>query len=255
MCARLGSFSSVTLLGLMVALLLSCTQPAPPPPAPEPLIVAPVEPPPPQPASVPSAAVVRTMIIADLLYEARKALEDNRLTQGQDNAFDLFNEVLSFAPDNEVAQQGINDIALRYVSLANNATAIGQYAEAEALLGRAAAINDQSSALQAARARLQEARNTRRETFALDPDELSEQSLTLMARLGEIGQYIQAEEATFLITARSDEEGRWIYQVMRNAVGGQRLRGNIALGSPPQIQLTLPKGPANGQASDNGTIE
>ncbi len=36
-----------------------------------------------------------------------------------------------------------------------------------------------------------------------------------MVKLGEIGQHIRNLEATFLINARTDEEGRWIYKIMR----------------------------------------
>ena len=61
-----------------------------------------------------------------------------------------------------------------------------------------------------------------------------------MSRLAEIAQFIQRNEATFLINAPSDEEGRWIYKVMREAVGGYRLRGNIDISAIPNILVTLP---------------
>ena len=77
--------------------------------------------------------------------------------------------------------------------------------------------------------------------FPLDSDGLAEQSLETMVELGEIGQYIRDIEATFLINARTDEEGRWIYKIMREAVGGYRLRGNIGVANEPSIQVLIPK--------------
>ncbi len=63
----------------------------------------------------------------------------------------------------------------------------------------------------------------------------------MMSQLGTIGELVRNYDATFLITARSDSEARWIYQVMREAVGGYRLRGNITLGSQPTIQVNIPQ--------------
>jgi hypothetical protein len=74
----------------------------------------------------------------------------------------------------------------------------------------------------------------------LDPAELTRKSLTILNQLSEIGQSIFSRDARFLITARNDEEGRGIYSTMRDALGGERLRGNIAIGSTPGIQVSLP---------------
>jgi len=79
------------------------------------------------------------------------------------------------------------------------------------------------------------------DVFSLDAESLSQRNLEIMVELGEIGQYIRDREATFLINARTDEEGRWIYQTMRQAVGGYRLRGNIAMDNEPSIQVVVPK--------------
>ena len=79
------------------------------------------------------------------------------------------------------------------------------------------------------------------QVFELDEQGLSEQSLEMMAQLGEIGEFIRDREATFLIFARTDEEGRWVYRIMREAVGGYRLRGDIAVDSNPSIQVVLPQ--------------
>lgn len=190
--------------------------------------------------SGPSPEVMRTMIIADILYEARKALEDNRLMVGRGNAYDLFNEVLDIVPDNEVAQAGISEIVERYIVLARDAIRVGQFDQAATYLDRAAMIEPQHSALQQARQDLLTARDQQGEFFALDEQQLRNRSLELMVELGEIGQYLKENELMFLITARTDEEARWIYRVMRESVGGSRLRGNIALGGQPGIRIQQP---------------
>ena len=185
---------------------------------------------------------VRQRILADMLYEARLAYEDNRLlSPAGNNAYEGFRAILDFEPDNEVALQGIRDIVVRYTELADAATRLGQYDSAESYLNRAAGIGVNSGVITDARQRLEQARETRMEIFLLDPEALSSRSLEIMVELGDIGQHIRNIEAVFLINARTDEEGRWIYKIMREAVGGSRLRGNIGIASEPSIQVLIPQ--------------
>lgn len=189
-----------------------------------------------------SDPLVRQRILADMLYEARLAYEDNRLTSPPgDNAYDRFREVLDIAPDNDVARQGMRDIVTRYVELADAAIKVGQYDNAESYLDRAERIDDDREVVDDARRRLARAREIKMDVFALDAMDLDARNLDIMVELGEIGQIIRDREATFLINARTDEEGRWIYKVMREAVGGYRLRGNIAVDNEPSIQVLIPK--------------
>lgn len=189
-----------------------------------------------------SEPFVRQRILADMLYEARLAFEDNRLMSPPgNNAYDAYRAVLDFAPDNEVALQGIRDIVLRYIQLADAAIQVRQFDNAQDFLNRAARIGENEQALADAGRRLAQARDIKMDVFELDAQALSERSLEVMVELGEIGQYIRDREATFMINARTDEEGRWIYRIMREAVGGYRLRGNIAVDSSPHIQVVVPQ--------------
>lgn len=186
--------------------------------------------------------ILRARILADMLFEASIAFDDNRLIlPAGNNAYDRYLEVLSFAPDNQVALQGIEDIVDRYVAMANQAIQIGQFDNAEDYLNRASSINPDKRSIVETRLILNLEKSVSREYFALDPQELTSQSLVIMSQLGSIGEFVRNYDATFLITARSDAEARWIYQVMREAVGGYRLRGNIALGAQPTIQVNVPQ--------------
>jgi hypothetical protein len=185
---------------------------------------------------------LRARILADMLFEASVAFDDNRLMLPPgDNAYDRYMEVLSFVPDNQVALQGIQDIVDRYVTMANQAIQIGQFDNAEEYLNRAASISPGKANIVEARRVLNTEKSISREYFSLDPEELTAQSLLIMSELGSIGELVKNNDATFLITARTDAEARWIYQIMREAVGGYRLRGNIALGSQPAIQVNIPQ--------------
>ncbi len=189
-----------------------------------------------------SDPILRARILADMLFEASMAFDDNRLMlPAGDNAYDRYLEVLSFDPNNQIALQGVEDIVERYLVMANQAIQIGQFDDAENYLVRAEIINPgKQDIIEARRVLALESRVTR-DYFALDPEELAAQSLIMMSQLGTIGELVRNYDATFLITARSDSEARWIYQVMREAVGGYRLRGNITLGSQPTIQVNIPQ--------------
>ena len=189
-----------------------------------------------------SDLILRARILADMLYEASLAYDDSRLLlPAGDNAYDRYMEVLSFAPDNQIALKGIEYIVDRYVVMANQAIGIGQFGNAENYLDRAASINPGKENIVEARRTLEIEKSVVREYFPLNPQELAAQSLLIMSQLGSVGELVRNYDATFLITARSDGEARWIYQIMREAVGGYRLRGNIILGLQPAIQINIPQ--------------
>lgn len=205
----------------------------------------------PEPIEVPQEVVLdyqesdtfhKARIIADILYDARLAFDDNRLMSPYgNNAYERYLEVLQLDSANEVALRGLEEVFLRYITLADSALRQGKYDEAATLLNRAESLNSERAELDAARQRLQAASRNKVEAFPLDASGLKAQSLETLNRLAEIAQYIQSNEANFLINARNDEEGRWIYKVMREAVGGYRLRGNIEISGTPNILVTVPK--------------
>jgi hypothetical protein len=208
---------------------------------PKPVVYTPapvVEAPPPAPA--PDADLVRRQrMLADMLYSAKQAYDDNRLmTPAGNSAYDKYTEVLRLDPSNAVALGGLDEIALRYIALADEARNKGQYDQARGLLDRSARLGSQRAELLAARDRLAESRKNQMEMHALDPAQLSAQSLEMMNELATIAQDLMRSGATFVINARNDAEGRWIYKVMREAVGGQRLHGNIGISGTPGIMIS-----------------
>ena len=222
-------------------LLASCTTPE------EQVIYIPPEPAPvvePEPAQVflTDDEVRRARLLADILYSAKQAFADNRLQQpAGNNAYERYQEVLQLDPGNAVALEGIQEIAQRYVALADAAMALGQYDNAEAYLIRAMRINSVLPGLADAQERLEVARQNKMEVYNLDPAGLNSKSAALLAQLAEVARHIKDLEATFIINARNDEEGRWIYKVMREAVDGYRLRGNIGISGTTNILVTVPR--------------
>jgi hypothetical protein len=73
--------------------------------------------------------------------------------------------------------------------------------------------------------------------FKLPKNDLSRRNQNIKQLLSEIAQQAKLRSMAFLIVARDDKEGRWIYGEMRKSVPGYRLRGNIERGSEPRISF------------------
>lgn len=217
---------------------------------------APVVPPEPEtPATEPKQEVTgreerQAALIEKWLDEADRALSQDRLiTPADNNAHDRYRAVLLVDPGNTRASSGLQAIVLRYLELARLAAARGALAQAEGFLERAALVDEDNplvaefaQTIAAERERQRDAAALEREgrRYELNPQQLGERSEELVEELQALARAVRESEEFVLITARTDAEGRWIYQQMREAVPEYRLRGDIHLGSPPRIELEDP---------------
>jgi len=182
-------------------------------------------------------------VIADTLYEGIKALNANRLlTPPEISAYRYFSQVLAVDPSNAVAKQGIQDIAAKYLQLAEQAGRQGQFDSAKTFLSRAEQVDSFHAGLAPAKAMLEAEINSTDLVMGISAAELSRQSPALVGQLEEIAIKARDSGAFVLITAPNDTQGRWIYAQMQAAVQGYRLRANIELGETPTIRLVKSTG-------------
>ena len=93
-------------------------------------------------------AADRDQQIKTLLADAESLLADGKLTTPADgNAYDKYQDVLSLAPDNEVASKGIEDIAGNFLGQAREQLKDGQLGRARSFVAAAVAIYPQHSEL------------------------------------------------------------------------------------------------------------
>jgi len=191
--------------------------------------------------------------INQLLREADAALAEDRLTTPiEDNAFDRYNAVLILQPGNAQAIDGLEEIFNRYVLLAQDAMRGNELGKARALIERARAVIPDAPTLDSL---LQELEKKQREWVAaqppieIDPNQkeinlnreaLSRRDNAMVDQLQRLAMQVKDSEEALLIFARSDSEGRWIYQRMAEGVPGYRLRGDIRLGREPKLLLLPP---------------
>ena len=189
----------------------------------------------------PSGSSITQREMADLLFAALQALDADRLlTPVDDNAHARFKRALAYDPDNEIALQGLEDIVLRYIELAEEASHQGLFEEAEILLDRARFVDKEHPQIAAAAELLQTERESGDLFFNFDAGELAGRSETAQSKLVSIAEQAREHNAFFLITAPNDELARWMFSVMREAVDGYRLRGNIELANRGSVRLRLP---------------
>lgn len=179
---------------------------------------------------------IRRNTIGDLLASARLALANDRLMIPQsDSAYSWYQQVLSLDEHNGEAHRGMAQITARYLQLAEQAFVSGRVEKAERMLDGAERISATPAQTAVLRQRYRQ-RVAENETRLSIP-ELTLRSEKITAQLVALAGQAQAASSRLLIIARTDAEGRWIYQQMRAAVKGYRLRGNIELGRQPRVVL------------------
>lgn len=179
--------------------------------------------------------------IADWLYEGLRAMREDRLmTPPDESAHAWFSRVLALEPDNELALEGIRDIAARYVELAELSARQGQFDNAERFLRRAALVDPDHPRIEAGRERLALERQRTHSVHPLDAGAVARQNAgPLLSELDRIEELLTGnmDSLYVLITAPNDDQGRWIYGLLRERLGVQRLPGDIEIGGQPSIRL------------------
>lgn len=167
-------------------------------------------------------------------------MQKQRLTTPlEDNAYFRYLQVLSRDPDNPDALLGISRIVETYLSWAVAALNRDQFGRASAMLTKANSVDENHPDLAPLWARLEAARQRERDVITLPAQEVADRSKALAQRLLELAQAHQSPQAIIKIHARTDADGRWIYQQM-NLGTEDRLRATIQTGLPPAVQLSYP---------------
>jgi len=171
---------------------------------------------------------------------------DQLLTPDNDNAYNYFLAALKLEPNNQRAKGGLQGIVMRYVDLARQAAARGNYSTATQMLNNARIVDPENLLIKEVSSAISEQIKSTppvqsykggSNEFLLDTGLLGKNDPQILARLTEIVNKLKSTNSLALIIARSDNEGRWIYQKMREVDPEFRVRGDIKLGSPPRVIL------------------
>ncbi|WNZ56845.1 N-acetylglucosaminyltransferase [Microbulbifer sp. MKSA007] len=185
------------------------------------------------------------------MSRAEQALRKGHLTQPAGaSAYDYYLRVLQLQPDNSKAETGIQTIVVTYVERARDALRRRDFGEVNTLLKRAEMLAPANPLVAEVRTQLVRERGRAQldlpqgEVIGLPAGELAVRSAGLVEQLQRVAGRIRSEQLRVIIVARSDAEGRWVYQQLREAVPGYRVRGDIKVGNPAKLILIKPSGGA-----------
>lgn len=177
-------------------------------------------------------------VLDGLLAAAEQAMAEDRLTTPPvGSAYALYQEVLALAPGNEAAERGLEKIVERYVQLALRAAELQRYPQARSMLERARLVDPRHPAIEPTEQQVALLESARRERVRLDGAQLQRRTASVAQRLLQLGRRAGQPGCRVTINARSDAEGRWVYQQLNRGAGDARVRANLRVASPPTVEL------------------
>lgn len=192
----------------------------------------------------------KARIVEQLVYEAEQALRHGRLTTpANNNAYDRLQAAEKLSPGNVRVAAAMRALRASYLARIDRALTQGDAASAEALLRRARRVMPNTNELKVRQGELDElyaslpppsAEPDASDRVWLSPGDLRDRGEPIVKILHELALTVKETDASIHIFARTDEEGRWIYSTLKEAVPGYRIRGDIRVNARPYIQLMDP---------------
>ena len=199
--------------------------------------------PPPAPKSVPAVAQTQPLSkveLAKLLNAAHQATLNEHLTFPKEgSAYAYYQQILAKDPDQEDALRGLEHIVERYIEIALDALGQRQFATARSMLSRARIILPDHPSIEPTDAQIRLLQKAKFKKITLASGILANQE-QLQSTLSELNPP-KGANCRYKIWARSDAQGRTIYQALVQATGAgenKRLRAQIGIRSPSAIEQT-----------------
>jgi hypothetical protein len=244
------------LAGMLTTAMAACTglrdaAPAPSP-APKPRTDPSAAEPSRAEAAEPPAAPTRPKLPPDeaaeverLLASAERAIELDHLSYpSEGSALALYDRVMILDPGNDEARRGLERVVERYLEMALTYSEQRRFPQADAMLDRARLVDPAHPGIGPTQAQIRMLNDADRRVINLDGNRLRDQDPALAETLRQAGVASRGAGCRAQITARSDSEGRWIYQQMSEGPGDIRIRAQLDIGSPPQVEvLCFPEAP------------
>lgn len=175
--------------------------------------------------------------IPPLLAAAEDALMNDQLTTPLDNnAYYRYLQVLSIDPHNDAAEQGIANIAEKYLSWSIESVGLGRYGRATDYLNKARSVDENHPNIAAVENMIREYINGNRKSYKFSRQSVQNKEPEVISKLNAIARDITTYHASIVIEAPSDEMGRWIYQQL-NKASEARVRARFEMTSRIRIHL------------------
>lgn len=197
------------------------------------------EPPPEPPGTVvePAAPAIPPAQLRNWLEAAETAIERDHLTYPEEgSAFAIYQQILALDPDQEDARRGLERIVEVYIQLAMRALERRQFATARSMLARARIILPDHPSIEPSAAQIRLIMNADRVTLRLTSAAVKDAEPATLESLQQFAAVADDRSCRFTISARNDAQGRWLYQQLSAGLQTSRLRAQIQVRTPIQIE-------------------
>ena len=228
MCRNTPISTFILLLISMAVGLGGCQSSPEPPPERKPAAA---------PETEPKAPPLDNAVLFPLLDAAEQAIAENRLTYPEaGSAYSIYLQILEMYPDQEDAVRGIERIVEAYVALSMRALERRQFGAARSMLTRARLIEPGHPSIEPSAAQIRLVEEADRKTLQFKQADLLSEAADLTKQLRELAKESNGRTCRFIISARSDGQGRWIYQQLSTGLDEQRLRAQIKIRTPAGVE-------------------
>lgn len=214
---------------LPILMLIAGCETTPATPAPAPMI------------ETPPAETVQATIEPELLYQllakANTAIEDDNLTfPEEDSAYAAYLEILAIEPGQTDAMHGLERLVELYIELAMQALERRQYATARSMLARGRLIMPNHPSIEPTDEQIRLLSQAQRTRIKLRQEDLQNNPDAISDELQALAHNHERESCRFIISAKNDAQGRWIYQTLAKGVQSTRLRAQIKIRLPAGVE-------------------
>lgn len=195
--------------------------------------------PPEEPPAVEPEPVKVAMNPAQLniwLEAAEAAIDRDELTYPeQDSAYAVYQRILAVDPEQEDALRGLERIVEIFVDRAMRALERRQFASARSMLTRAKLILPDHPSIEPSAEQIRLIMSAERDLMKLSQPDLNAATAALQSLLQQFADTGE-RNCRFVINAKNDEQGRWIYQTMSKGVSDGRLRAQLNVRLPASVE-------------------
>ena len=172
--------------------------------------------------------------IENLLENAQQALgQDHLLYPKETSAYAYLSLVLELNPGDENAKRGLEQVVERYIELAIQAIDRRQLNRAKSMLDRAKLVDKNHPSILPTENQLELVNNSNLTTLKLGGPTIDAATRNRISEFGILAKY---QNCRFIIYAASDEIGRTLYQLLKNNQAELKIKAQIKLRLPAQIE-------------------
>lgn len=172
--------------------------------------------------------------IENLLENAQQALsQDHLLYPKETSAYAYLALALELNPDDENAKRGLEQVVERYIELAIQAIGRRQLNRAKSMLDRAKLVDKNHPSILPTENQLKLVVNSDLSTLKLNGPKINDAARNSISKFGSLAK---RRDCRFIIYAANDQQGRSIYQLLKNDQAELKIKAQIKLRLPMQIE-------------------